>query len=98
MENLIIELLGNNIWNCIIRNNPQLWTGVDELYSGVHVHLKSKQYQIVYHYIIHDCRFYMKGYVQTEGIYYFETYTLVVQYSTMRIVLILMLSKGWTIK
>ena len=38
----------------------------------------------------------MRGDKQVAGIYYFNTYAHIVQWSTIRMVLTMVLSKGWT--
>jgi hypothetical protein len=43
-------------------------------------------------------RYCVRGDLQTEGVYYFDTYAPVVQWSTVRILLSLILSNGWTTK
>ena len=39
-----------------------------------------------------------KGFHQTQGLDYFETFSLMVKPSTIRIVLVLALSRGWPLK
>ena len=43
-------------------------------------------------------RFCVREDSQTEGVYYFETYALVVQWSTVRTLLNLILVNGWVTK
>ena len=43
-------------------------------------------------------RFCVRGDLQTEGVDYFETYAPVVQWSTIRLLLTLILSNGWATK
>ena len=43
-------------------------------------------------------RYCVRGDLQTEGVDYFDTYAPVVQWSTVRMLLTLILSNGWTTK
>ena len=46
----------------------------------------------------YKARYCVRGDLQTEGVDYFETYDSVVQWSTVRLVLIMILSNGWHTK
>ena len=46
----------------------------------------------------YKARFCVRGDLQTEGVDYFETYALVVQWSTIRLLLTLILSNDWATK
>ena len=46
----------------------------------------------------YKARFCVRGDLQTEGVDYFETYAPVVQWSTIRLLLTLILSNGWATK
>jgi Reverse transcriptase (RNA-dependent DNA polymerase) len=87
MEEKITALARNNTWT-LVPSPSQHVVGCKWVY-----HIKRKADDSVERY---KARLVAKGYSQEEGVDYFETFSLVVRPSTIRIVLTLALSKGWT--
>jgi Reverse transcriptase (RNA-dependent DNA polymerase) len=90
MEEEITALARNNTWTLVPYSPSQHVVGCKWIYR-----IKRKVDGSVERYKTHLVA---KGYSQEESVDYFETFSPVVRPSTIRIVLTLVLSKGWTLR